>query len=92
MASDNKVVQTNKWGKETEQQLGADDHDSWRKENYEEVIPWEYGQFRELLEKYAKVPPDEVETEIYRIVSQAFSLLIDCHFAPGPLLTSIVAQ
>ena len=92
MASDNKAVQTNKWGKETEQQLGADDHESWRKENYDEVISLEYGKFRELLEKYAKVPPDEVETEIYRIVSQAFSLLIDCHFAPGPLLTSIVAQ
>lgn len=69
MASDMKAVQPNKWGKEAEQQLGAEDSESWKKEVYVDAIPWEYGRFRELLEKYAKIPPNEVESEILKIVS-----------------------
>lgn len=70
MTSITSAVNTEKWGKETEKQLGAGDDDAWRKDMYMDTIPWEYGRFREVLEKYSKIPPNEVEAEIFKIVRE----------------------
>ncbi|KAI1126737.1 hypothetical protein F5Y10DRAFT_244231 [Nemania abortiva] len=65
------VVTTDVWGKETEKQMNQE---SWSKENYLEAIPWEYDRFRELLEKYSKIPPDQVTAEIHRIRDKAWEV------------------
>lgn len=64
------AANADKWGKETEKQLDAADLEAWRKAMYVDAIPWGYARFRELLERYSKIPPNEVETEIFKIVRQ----------------------
>lgn len=39
---------------------------------YETELPANIGPFKELLEKYSQIPPDEVEAHIHKIVSQSF--------------------
>ncbi|KAI2776597.1 hypothetical protein F4815DRAFT_337450 [Daldinia loculata] len=75
MTSITSAVNTEKWGKETEKQLGAGDDDAWRKDMYLDTIPWEYGRFREVLEKYSKIPPNEVEAEIFKIRDKAWEVV-----------------
>lgn len=68
MTSNTNAIDTEKWGKESEKQMGGEDVESWRKEMYTDTIPWEYGRFRELLEGYSRIPRDDVEAEILKIV------------------------
>ncbi|KAI1662758.1 hypothetical protein F4813DRAFT_341790 [Daldinia decipiens] len=75
MTSIASAVNSEKWGKETEKQLGAGDDDTWRKDMYVDTIPWEYGRFREVLEKYSKIPPSEVEAEIFKIRGKAWEVV-----------------
>ncbi|KAI1211539.1 uncharacterized protein F4807DRAFT_472993 [Annulohypoxylon truncatum] len=75
MASITNTVNEGKWGKETEKQLGVEDLESWRNEMYVNTIPWEYDRFRELLERYSKIPPNEVEAEIFKIRNEAWGLV-----------------
>ncbi len=35
---------------------------------YQENLPEDYSEFRKLLETYSKIPPEEVEDHIYKIV------------------------
>ncbi|KAI1805190.1 hypothetical protein F4811DRAFT_552168 [Daldinia bambusicola] len=74
MASITAAVNTERWGKETEKHLGADEDGAWDRDMYVDVIPWENGRFRELLENYSKIPPCEVEAEISRIRSKAWEI------------------
>ncbi|KAI3337893.1 hypothetical protein F4824DRAFT_462098 [Ustulina deusta] len=74
MANITDPVRTEKWGVETEKQLGAGDAESWRKRVYVDAIPWEYDRFRELLEKYSRIPPDEVTAEILKIRDEAWKV------------------
>lgn len=66
MASTAVVVDRVEWGKDMEKQL--ENVQSWKEEMYLKEIPNEYSRFRELLEKYSKVPSDEVVSEIFKIV------------------------
>lgn len=72
MTSIANALTMDKWGKETEKQLDNENVESWRKKMYLDTIPWGYDRFAELLEKYSMVPRDEVEAEIFRIVSQRY--------------------
>ncbi|KAI1733551.1 hypothetical protein F4680DRAFT_441215 [Xylaria scruposa] len=74
MASITDTVQTDKWGKDTEKQLNAGDLEAWRKSMYLDAIPWEHDRFRELLERYSKIPRDEVTTEIINIRDKAWEV------------------
>jgi hypothetical protein len=74
MESTTYMLNGDKWGKENEQQLGADES-SWRREMWLDKVPWKHDQFRELLEKYSKIPPSEIENEIFRIVSQSYATI-----------------
>ncbi|KAI8625979.1 hypothetical protein F5Y19DRAFT_466774 [Xylariaceae sp. FL1651] len=74
MASMAHTINTDKWGKEAEKQLGNDDLGSWRKEMYADAIPWVYDRFRKLLENYSKIPSDEVEAEIFKIRDKAWEI------------------
>ncbi|KAI1746802.1 hypothetical protein F4782DRAFT_473473 [Xylaria castorea] len=74
MASLTDAVHTDKWGKETEKQLNARDLEAWREQMYVDAIPWEHDRFRELLERYSKIPPDEVTTEILDIRDKAWGI------------------
>jgi hypothetical protein len=42
--------------------------EKWKAFTYEEKLPDEYGDFRELVETYSSIPPDEVEAHLYAIV------------------------
>ncbi|KAK6951376.1 hypothetical protein Daesc_007911 [Daldinia eschscholtzii] len=75
MASINTTGNLGKWGKETEKQLGADDGGAWEKDMHTDVIPWQNNRFRELLENYSKIPPNEVEAEIFRIRDKAWEVV-----------------
>ncbi|KAI0970119.1 hypothetical protein F4678DRAFT_147832 [Xylaria arbuscula] len=72
MASIAETVGPEKWGVESEKQLGADQ--SWKQEAFVEEIPWDYSRFRELLEKYSKISPDEVTAKIYEIREKAWQV------------------
>ncbi|KAI1095502.1 hypothetical protein F5B19DRAFT_306539 [Rostrohypoxylon terebratum] len=74
MASTASTTKDGKWGTETEKQLGVENLESWRNEMYVDKIPWGYGRFRELLEAYSKIPPNEVEAEIFKIRDEAWGL------------------
>lgn len=41
---------------------------SWKKFMYSDTLPEDYSDFRRLLETYSKIPPEDVEAHIYRIV------------------------
>ncbi|KAJ3580239.1 hypothetical protein NPX13_g327 [Xylaria arbuscula] len=73
MASVTDAVHT-QWGKAAEKQIDADGHESWKEEMYVDMIPWEYDRFRELLEKYSKIPPEEVTAEILKIRDKAWEV------------------
>lgn len=66
------VVDRHEWGKDMEKQL--ENVGSWKEEMYLDGIPNEYSRFRELLEKYSKVPPDEVVSEIFKIREKAWAI------------------
>ncbi|KAI1275964.1 hypothetical protein F5Y07DRAFT_145424 [Xylaria sp. FL0933] len=75
MANTVKAVPTDeRWGKESEAQLGAENEQSWKKEAFVDTIPWDYSRFRELLEKYSKVPPDQVIAKIFEIREKAWQI------------------
>ncbi|KAI1325180.1 hypothetical protein F5Y16DRAFT_276124 [Xylariaceae sp. FL0255] len=60
------VFSTPKWGKEAEDRM---QHRELRDE-----IPWNYDLFREVLEKYSKIPPEQVKDEIFKIRERAFQV------------------
>lgn len=68
MTSITNTANKGKWGKETEKKIGVEDLESWQNEMYVNTIPWEYDRFRELLEGYSKIPRNEIEAEIFKIV------------------------
>ncbi|KAI1426423.1 hypothetical protein F5Y12DRAFT_742185 [Xylaria sp. FL1777] len=70
MANVAEAVRDDKWGVESEKQLGVKDPQSWRVE----TIPWDYDGFRELLEKYSKIPADEVTAKIFEIREKAWQV------------------
>ncbi|KAI8630505.1 hypothetical protein F5Y19DRAFT_463900 [Xylariaceae sp. FL1651] len=71
MDPDNTVI-TDAWGKKTEKHMGKDS--SWRQQMFSDKIPWNYDKFREVLEKYSNIPPDQVEAEIFRIRDRAWEI------------------
>lgn len=40
--------------------------------SYEAELPANIGPFKEFLEEYSQIPPEEVEAHMHRIVSQSF--------------------
>ncbi|KAI0448335.1 hypothetical protein F5B21DRAFT_518984 [Xylaria acuta] len=50
------------------------DLESWRAQMYVDAVPWEHGRFRELLEGYSKIAPDEVAAEILKIRAKAWQV------------------
>ncbi|KAI0201283.1 hypothetical protein F4808DRAFT_460140 [Astrocystis sublimbata] len=61
-------VDPEKWGKASEKHLeNAEGAASWNQQMFIDSIPWEHDKFRELLEKYSKVPADEVTSDIIQI-------------------------
>lgn len=43
--------------------------------NYLSELPADIGPFKELLQGYSHIPPEEVESHIYKIVSLSRSIL-----------------
>lgn len=68
MAATTQAAPIDKWGVDQEKKIGADDAQGYKDKVWVDTIPWEYNLFRELLENYSKIPPEEVESEILRIV------------------------
>ncbi|GAP86912.1 putative porphobilinogen deaminase protein [Rosellinia necatrix] len=66
---------TNTWGKEEEDQIDGGDPEAWGREHYANSIPGDYSQFREVLEKYSGIPPNEVEAEIIKIRNKAWDIV-----------------
>ncbi|KAI0521375.1 hypothetical protein F5B22DRAFT_571176 [Xylaria bambusicola] len=74
MASTTGAAPIEKWGVESEKNIGVDDAQAYKDKVWVDTIPWDYNLFRELLEKYSKVAPDQVEAEIFKIRDKAWAI------------------
>ncbi|KAJ3568063.1 hypothetical protein NPX13_g6549 [Xylaria arbuscula] len=70
MAASTGAAPIEKWGVDSEKKIGNEDAQAYKAKVWADAIPWDYDLFRELLEKYSKIPSEEVESEILRIVRE----------------------
>ncbi|KAI1364577.1 hypothetical protein F5Y08DRAFT_306345 [Xylaria arbuscula] len=74
MAASTGAAPIEKWGVDSEKKIGNEDAQAYKAKVWADAIPWDYDLFRELLEKYSKIPSEEVESEILRIRDKAWAI------------------
>lgn len=56
----------------------------WKKQNFEDKVPEDLGAFRTLLETYSKIPPEEVDEHLLKIVRNIWSTSTYPSHSPPP--------